>query len=196
MFSLSPQHLVLSNYFHYCFSNAVTCSSNPTRCSTACTRRINRDLHRNGQMITATCENDGRWSPDSTTYVCISGKVESLFSSSHNYIAHLWLSYCMYRPKAVYGEWDTTILTGFTGHLPLWGGTVPPSCEDHYIHAHWCVGSGWRILHAEFGVQGEARWNVYSSVIESYNRSTLSILNYHCKPTTIQTIFMIWLSLC
>ncbi len=40
--------------------NAVTCSSNPTRCSTACTRRINRDLHRNGQMITATPRQCGR----------------------------------------------------------------------------------------------------------------------------------------
>ncbi len=26
----------------------------------------------------ATCESDGRWSPDPTTYACVSGKVESL----------------------------------------------------------------------------------------------------------------------
>ncbi len=32
----------------------------------------------NRETVTAACESEGRWSPDPTTYVCFSGKVESL----------------------------------------------------------------------------------------------------------------------
>ena len=34
----------------------------------------------NGQTVSAICESDGRWSPDPTSYICISGNVESLSS--------------------------------------------------------------------------------------------------------------------
>ncbi len=65
-------------------STAVTCPSNPTPATQVTINGApplpalvgsTLSFTCNGQMVLATCESNGRWSHDPTTYDCPSGKV-------------------------------------------------------------------------------------------------------------------------
>ncbi len=59
-------------------SRAVTCPSNPTPANRVTINGVplpalvgsTLSFTCNGQTVLATCESDGRWSPDPTTYNC------------------------------------------------------------------------------------------------------------------------------
>ena len=112
-----------------------------------------------GSMLTFTCSGDNEvrtstcgssgWSPDPGTFDCSSSPTGiiihyitcELCKINFDFIrspSHLWLSSCTVQRQCGSQWWDTTLLNGFTGHLSLWRGTVPPWCEDQ--HMHWCGG--------------------------------------------------------
>ncbi len=148
-------------HFIYCvFIISVTCPSNPppanrvTLSNTPPSPALvgsTLSFSCNGQTVSATCENDGQWSPNPSTYQCLPRKVYSL---SLLLLAHssqlLLVVLLLYHPEEVLTSMGNQLPSHWVQRLNI---AVSRDCfrlmKGAAVVPMWRVGeSGWGILGA------------------------------------------------